>query len=102
MFHARWQKKQQQSINELTSRFGCKDSWFKFIFETAVKWSVTKAFHIGAPCNLKLLFGGGFVVGEAYDPFNSDPGGGGAFFNPFVFIPAVCPDFRDGGILPLD
>lgn len=24
---------------------------------------------------------------------------GGHFFNPFGFIPAVCPDFRDGGIL---
>ena len=92
MFHARWQKKQQQSINELTSRFGCKDSWFKFIFETAVKWSVTKAFHIGAPCNLKLLFGGGFVVGEAYDPFNSDPGGGGGgvFFLFLHFLTLLC------------
>lgn len=62
-------------IKQLTSRFGWKDSWFKFIFEAPVKWSVTKAFDMEAPCNLKLLFGGGFVVGEAYDPSNSNPWG---------------------------
>lgn len=62
-------------IKQLTSRFGCKDSWFKFIFEAPAKWSVTKAFDMEAPCNLKLLFSGGFWVGEAYDPFNSNPWG---------------------------
>lgn len=55
---------------------------------------MTKAFGMEAPSNLKLLYGGGLVVGEAYDPFNSNPkgsgggvGGGGAF-NPFGFVPA--------------
>lgn len=51
---------------------------------------MTKAFDMEAPCNLKLLSSGGFVVGEAYDPFNSNPcvcvGGGGVLFNPFVSV----------------
>lgn len=62
-----------QISEQLTSLLGCKDSWFKFIFETPVKLSVTKAFGMEAPSNLKLLYGGGLVVGEAYDPFNSNP-----------------------------
>lgn len=34
---------------------------------------MTNAFNMEAPCNLKLLFSIGLVVGEAYDPFNSNP-----------------------------
>lgn len=70
-----------QISKQLTSLLGCKDSWFQLIFETPVKLSVTKAFGMEAPSNLKLLDGGGLAVGEAYDPFNSNPqgsvGGGG-------------------------
>lgn len=38
--------------------------------------------------NLKLLVGGGLVVCEAYDPFNSKPPREQTLFNPFGFIPA--------------
>lgn len=34
---------------------------------------MTNAFNMEAQSNLKLLFSGGFVVGETYDPFNSNP-----------------------------
>lgn len=58
-----------------------------------MKLSETKAFGMEAPSNVKLLFGGGLVVGEAYDPFNSNPrrqcGGGGGVVNPFGFVPAA-------------